>query len=46
MKSPLLDAFKSLSEVTDEVVAREKRVIKESLEEKDYKADEDALDIE
>ena len=46
MFSPLLDAFKSLSEVSDEIVAKEKRIIKESLEESDYKVDEDALDVE
>ena len=45
MNNPLLDAFKSLNEVDDAIVAREKRIIKESLEEKDYKLDEDDLGI-
>lgn len=46
MRSPLLDAFKSLDEVTDEVVAKEKRIIKESLEDSDYKEDEDIVEID
>ena len=46
MRNPFLDAFKSLDEVDDVIVAKEKRIIKENLEESDYKIDEDALDVE